>query len=102
MYKVVFVTISEKDSGRIAKVLVERKLAACINILSVQSIYRWNGKIEDEREHLLIIKTSESKIEQLKETIKEIHPYEVPECIVLPIEDGLPAYLNWINESTSD
>jgi periplasmic divalent cation tolerance protein len=102
MYKVVFVTASENDSGRIAKTLVEKKLAACINIISVQSIYRWNEKIEDEREDLLIIKTIESKIDQLKRTIKEIHPYEVPECIILPIEDGLSDYLNWINESTSD
>jgi periplasmic divalent cation tolerance protein len=102
MYKVAFVTASEKDSGRIAKILVEQKLAACINIISVESIYRWNEKIEDERENLLIIKTTESKIDQLKKTIKEIHSYEVPECIILPIEDGLPDYLNWINDSTSD
>jgi len=101
MYKVVFVTAPENDSGRIARILVEKKLAACINVISVQSIYRWNEKIEDEREHLLIIKTNELKIEQLKETIQEIHPYKVPECIVLPIEDGLSAYLNWISESTS-
>ena len=102
MYKVVFVTAPEKESTTIAKTLVERKLAACINIISVQSIYRWKEKVEDEREHLLIIKTQISKIEQLKKVIQEIHPYEVPECIVLPIEDGLSPYLKWIEESTSN
>jgi periplasmic divalent cation tolerance protein len=102
MYKVVFVTAPEKDSTKIAKTLVEKKLAACINIVSVQSIYRWKEKVEDERENLLIIKTKLSRVEQLKKTIKEIHPYEVPECIILPIEDGLAPYLNWIEESTSN
>ena len=102
MYKVVFVTTPEKDSTKIAKILVEKKLAACINIVPVQSIYRWKEKVEEEREYLLIIKTKLSRVEQLKKTIQEIHPYEVPECIILPIEDGLAPYLNWIEESTSN
>ena len=101
MYKVVFVTASESEGPKIATILVERKLAACVNLISVQSIYEWKGKIENDKESLLIIKTKENKIELLKKTIKEIHPYEVPECIVLPIEDGLPDYLNWINSTIS-
>jgi periplasmic divalent cation tolerance protein len=102
MYKVVLVTAPEKDSTKIAKMLVEKKLAACVNIISVQSIYRWKEKVESERENLLVIKTKISRIEQLKIAVKDIHPYEVPECIILPIEDGLSSYLNWIEESTSN
>ena len=102
MYKVVLVTASEKDGAKIAAELVKRKLAACVNLMPIRSIYSWKGKIEDDQENLLIIKTKDSRIEQLKTTIKEIHPYEVPECIILPIEDGLPDYLKWIEETVSE
>ena len=102
MYKVVLVTASEKDGAKIAAELVKRKLAACVNVMPIRSIYSWKGKIEDDQENLLIIKTKDSRIEQLKTTIKEIHPYEVPECIILSIEDGLPDYLKWIEETVSE
>lgn len=101
MYKLVLVTAPERVSAKIAEELVKKKVAACVNILPIRSIYSWKGKIEDDKENLLIIKTKKPRIEQLKEIIKEIHPYEVPECIVLPIEDGLPDYLKWIDETTS-
>ncbi|MFX1298640.1 MAG: divalent-cation tolerance protein CutA [Promethearchaeota archaeon] len=97
----VFVTTSEKDGARIAEELIKQKVAACVNIIPVRSIYNWKGKIEDDKENLLIIKTRDVKIEQLKKVIKEIHSYEIPECIILSIENGLPEYLNWINETTS-
>jgi periplasmic divalent cation tolerance protein len=101
MYKIVLVTTAEDDSAKIAEKLVEKQLAACVNILPVRSIYSWKGKVEDDRENLLIIKTINSKIEELKKTIKEIHSYEVPECIVVSIENGLPDYLKWIAETVS-
>ncbi len=99
MYKIVFVTAAEKDGPEIAEKLVTQKLAACINIIPVRSIYKWKGKIEDDRENLLIIKTKATKIDELKTTLKQIHPYEVPECLILSIEDGLPDYLNWIDKT---
>lgn len=101
MHKVVFVTTPEKDGPKIAETLVKEKLAACVNIIPVRSIYKWKGNIEDDKENLLIIKTNQDKIEKLKKSLKTIHPYEVPECIVFSIEDGLPDYLNWIDETLS-
>jgi len=102
MFKVVFTTTSEKDSDAIARILVKEKLAACVNLIPIRSIYFWKGKIEEDKEYLLIIKTKTSVIDKLKKKLKEIHSYEVPELIVLPIEDGLPAYLNWLNETISE
>jgi len=102
MYKVVFITASEQDAPKIAQALVERKLAACVNLVPVRSIYKWKGKIEDDKENLLVIKTKKSKIDPLKKILKELHSYEVPELIVLPIEDGLPDYLNWIDKEISE
>lgn len=102
MNKVVLVTAPEKEGPKIAEALVKLKLAACVNLIPVRSIYKWKGKIEDEEEILLIIKTVDRKVERLKMKIKEIHSYEVPECIVLSIVDGLPDYLNWINKTISE
>jgi periplasmic divalent cation tolerance protein len=101
MYKVAFVTASEQEAPKIAQTLVERKLAACVNLIPIRSIYNWKGKIEDDKENLLIIKTKKDKIDQLKKSIKELHSYEVPELIVFSIEDGLPDYLNWIDMEIS-
>jgi periplasmic divalent cation tolerance protein len=101
MYKVAFVTASEQEAPKIAQTLVERKLAACVNLIPIRSIYNWKGKIEDDKENLLIIKTKKDKIDQLKKSIKELHSYEVPELIIFSIEDGLPDYLNWIDMEIS-
>lgn len=95
-------TSSQEEARRIANALVERRLAACVNILpQIESIYRWKEKVEEAREFLLLIKTTESAVERLHDAIQELHSYEVPECIVLPIESGGEKYLNWINESVS-
>lgn len=83
-----------------ANALVERRLAACVNILpQIDSIYRWKEKVEEAQEFLLLIKTTESAVDELRDAIQELHSYEVPECIVLPIESGSEKYLNWIDES---
>ncbi len=102
MYNIVFITTPEKDGTKIAEILVKQKLAACVNIIPVRSIYSWKGKIENDKENLLIVKTKDFLIEKLKKTITEIHSYEVPECIVLSIEDGLPDYLKWIDDTVSE
>jgi periplasmic divalent cation tolerance protein len=91
---------SQSEARRIAEILVERKLAACVNIVSrVQSIYRWEGKTQEAEEWLLIIKSMKDSFEKLRDAIKELHPYELPECLSLPVEEGSEEYLNWVKES---
>jgi periplasmic divalent cation tolerance protein len=91
---------SQNQARRIADALIERKLAACVNIVSgVQSIYRWKGKAEEADEWLLWIKTTAAAFERVLDTIRELHTYELPECMCLAIEDGSPEYLKWIEES---
>jgi periplasmic divalent cation tolerance protein len=91
---------SQNQARRIADALIERKLAACVNIVpGVQSIYRWKGKAEEAGEWLLWIKTTAAAFNRVQETIKELHSYELPECMCLAIDDGSPEYLKWIEES---
>jgi|SRR6266581_4168484 len=93
---------SEDEARKIARALVERRLAACVNLLGpMESVYRWKGEVETAGEWLLIIKTSAGAIERVRKTIKELHSYELPECIELPIEGGSAEYLQWIGESVS-
>jgi periplasmic divalent cation tolerance protein len=88
----------------LAQQLVEQRLAACVNILpAVQSIYQWQGAVEQADEITLLIKTEQARYAQLEAAIKAMHPYHVPEIIALPIVAGLPAYLDWIaNETKRD
>jgi periplasmic divalent cation tolerance protein len=93
----------EEQAKALARILVTRKLAACINILpKMTSIYEWQGKLEQGEEHLLIIKTEQNRLAELQETIKEAHPYELPEIIVVPIVGGYEPYLNWISNSVKN
>lgn len=92
---------SEEEARRIATFLVENRLAACVNVLSqVNSIYRWQDKVESAWEWLLIVKTMDEKSAAVCDAIRGLHSYELPECICLAIEDGSEAYLGWIAEST--
>ena len=85
----------------LAHILVEQRLAACVNILpGVKSVYQWQGKVEQAEEVSLIIKTMQARYPELEATIKKNHVYDVPEIIALPITAGLPAYLQWINTET--
>jgi periplasmic divalent cation tolerance protein len=93
-------TESIDQARRIAEALVERKLAACVNIIpKVTSIYRWKGKVQESEEWLLLIKTTTDAFERLRAALKELHPYELPECIALAIDDGSEEYLKWISDS---
>lgn len=99
-YYIFLVTVPNIEEGKkIAKILIEDKIVACVNIIqNIFSLYRWKGKIEEDNEHLLIIKTNEQKSNQVIDKINEIHSYENPECIGFTIEKGSESYLNWINE----
>lgn len=94
---------SREEADRIAHWLVEQELAACVNILpAVQSVYRWQGKLEQAEEVTLLIKTSARQLETIKTVLPEQHSYELPELCAVEIRDGLPAYLNWVHENLSD
>lgn len=86
---------------RIAHALVEERLAACVNLLpGVRSVYRWDGDVVVDEEVLMMIKTTSDRLPTLRERLPALHPFDVPELIALPASDGLPAYLQWIAEST--
>ena len=94
-------TNSQEEAEHIARALVDSRLAACVNIVpGLRSIFRWKGKIWDEGELLLLIKTRMSLFERVESKIKEIHSYEVPEIVSIPIARGSETYLNWLREST--
>jgi periplasmic divalent cation tolerance protein len=99
---VVLVTCGSEDEAlKIANILVGDRLAACVNLVApIRSVYRWEGKIWDEKEWLLIIKTQKHRFEALERKVKSLHSYSVPEIISLPITEGSSAYLNWIRENT--
>jgi periplasmic divalent cation tolerance protein len=99
--RVVFTTASDAaEAEKIAHALVERRLAACANVLpQIRSIYRWQGKVEDAAEVLLVIKTTATQFAAVRDAIRELHSYELPECICLPVTDGSPDYLRWLVES---
>ena len=91
---------TDGDAVRIARALVERRLAACVNVVpGVRSVYRWKGRVEEDEERLLVIKTRRDRFEALREALVSLHPYELPEAIVLPVEAGHAPYLAWLDES---
>jgi periplasmic divalent cation tolerance protein len=95
-------TGTEEEAHKIARHLVERRLAACVNVVpQVTSVYRWQDKVEEAQEWLLIVKTTAAAFGEVRHAIAELHSYELPECICLTIEDGSPTYLQWIAESVS-
>jgi periplasmic divalent cation tolerance protein len=102
-FLVVFVTCgSEDEASKIAHALVDERLAACANIVSpIRSVYRWEGKICDEREWLLVVKTRETRFRELEKRVKSLHSYQVPEIISLPVLAGSPSYLKWLEENTT-
>ena len=98
-YMLVLVTCPDRDTARaLVRLLVERKLVACGQLLDIESIYTWEGKVCEEPEVLLILKSTAELFEHLQAAIVEHHPYEVPQIVQLPITGGLPAYLGWMDE----
>ena len=97
---VVLCTCPPDQANRIAKVLVEQRVAACVNVTpSVQSIYRWQNELQKEEEALLLIKTSEAVWPALEKTLQQLHPYEVPEIIALPVAGAATSYQRWVEEN---
>ena len=102
-YQIILCTCPDKDTAeKIAQLLVNDKLAACVNILSgITSIYLWQEQMESAQEHLLLIKANKSCYQAIEKTIKMHHPYELPEIIAVPVDNGLPEYLHWIDSCHS-
>ena len=101
---VVLVTAgSAEECGKIARAVVEKRLAACVNILGpIRSVYRWKGKVEDEQEHLMVMKTEQARFGALREEVERLHSYDTPEVICLPISEGSEKYLAWLAESVRE
>ena len=93
---------ADTDATALARVLVEERLAACVNVLPAMiSVYRWQGSVEEEREQQLVIKTGADRVVALAVRFRELHPYEVPEFLVLRVSDGSDAYLRWIRDNVT-
>jgi len=103
MVVIVYSTVDKiQGARRIARILVEEKLVACVNIIpKIESIYRWKGKIENSNECVIIAKTVDKNVKKVITKIKDLHPYELPDIIVLPIIGGLKEYLKYIADETS-
>jgi periplasmic divalent cation tolerance protein len=92
----------DMDASAFARALVDERLAACVNIHSpMTSVYRWQGRLEEDGERQLTIKTTRARLEALQDRIRALHPYDVPEFVVIPIVDGSSDYLGWVVESTT-
>ena len=93
---------ADADAAVFARTLVSERLAACVNLLApMESVYRWEGDVQRDTERQLIMKTTRARVDALWQRVRELHPYEVPEFLVLPIADGSDAYLRWLGDSTS-
>ena len=99
---VILVSVGSREEGeRIAAALVGEQLAACVNIIpNVHSVYRWKGAVQHDEEHPVLIKTTTERYAALESEMRAQHPYELPEIIAVPIERGLPAYLDWVAAET--
>jgi periplasmic divalent cation tolerance protein len=92
---------SEEEAAALAHLLVERRLAACVNVVPrIRSVYRWKGKVESADEWLLLIKSSRELFDSVSQALQAAHSYELPEVIAIPIEAGSPAYLDWLRANT--
>ena len=102
-YCSIYITTEDEDEARrIGKTLVEEKLAACVNIHPIKSIYRWEGEIGEEGEVAMLVKTKAELADKVMERVKELHSYEVPCIVSFSIDKGNPDYLEWIEESTTE
>ncbi len=101
MFSVLLTTLKNKaEAESLAKILLEEKLCACIQLFPISSYYHWEGKMENSDEFLLLIKTKQALYAEVEKRILELHPYDVPEIISLPVEEGFSGYLDWIRKET--
>jgi periplasmic divalent cation tolerance protein len=101
-FRLVLVTCATLEEGRkIARAVVLERLAACVNVVThaIESLYTWEGKLEDSSEYLLMMKTSEDRLSELENRVRQLHSYETPEFVVLPITAGSEEYLRWLDQS---
>lgn len=102
MYSVVLATApSQEVALELARALVDARLAACVNVLPATSVYRWEGKVHEEAEHVLVIKTRRTYIDDIRDLFSDRHPYDLPEVISLEVEDGSAEYLKWLRDETT-
>ena len=99
---IVFTNLPDRETAeKLALLLIERRLAACVSVLApCSSVYRWQGEIQHDEEHPLLIKTTQDRYAELETSIRANHPYELPEIIAVPVTGALPAYLHWIESET--
>lgn len=104
MIKIVLCTVDEPETAhKLARELVNRRLAACVNIIpKVSSVYKWKGELEVAEEVLLLAKTSPERVPDLIQQVSQLHPYDVPEILTLPVDQGLGAYLDWVLAETKE
>jgi periplasmic divalent cation tolerance protein len=101
MYSIALTTAPSREvATTLARALVEARLAACVNILPCASVFRWEGKVHEEDEHLLVIKTRRTYIDDIRDLLEREHPYDLPELVSMEVEDGSADYLNWMREET--
>ena len=103
MISVIYTTINNiQDARKIAHTIVEEQLVACVNIIpNIESVYRWKGKIEEDNEYAIIAKTTEENVKKSIQRIEQIHPYDIPDIIVLPVTDGLQDYLDYVSNEVA-
>ena len=100
---VLVTTGSTEEAGKIARALVEERLAACVNLVpAIRSFYRWQGEIVDDAEVLLVVKSSRARFAALEERVRELHSYDVPEVLALEVGAGSAAYLEWLAAALTD
>ena len=101
---IVFVTVPGlREGSRISKAILTSRLAACVNVIpGVQSMYQWKGKIVREKEAMLVMKTTRARYQKLEQKIKQLHPYEVPEVIAMPLICGSPQYIGWVTREVAN
>ncbi len=100
-FVVVLCTAPAGEAERLAKALVDARLAACVNVTGVQSCFRWEGTVTSEPEHLLIVKTQYRLLDPLVAKIRELHSYDLPEVVAIPVVGGHAPYLDWVREETA-
>lgn len=101
MYSIAMSTAPSREvAGALARALVDRRLAACVNVVPCSSVYRWEGEVQEDEEFLMVIKTRRTYIDDIRDLLEKEHPYDLPELVSMEVEDGSAGYLNWIRDET--